>query len=82
VHPLIGIPSVPPAKIAVPQLPRDFVGRPALRADLDAADPADVALVCAPPGYGKTLLLADWARASAGADVAWVSVDRDDKGLS
>ena len=52
--------------------------RPALRADLDAADPAEVALVCAPAGYGKTLLLADWARTSTGADVAWVGLDRDD----
>ena len=57
-------PFVPYAKIAVPQLPAGFVVRPALRADLDAADPADVALVCAPAGYGKTLLLADWARSS------------------
>ena len=46
-----------------------FVGRPGLRADLDAAGPADVALVCAPAGYGKTMLLADWARASTYAAV-------------
>ena len=71
-------PFVPSAKIAVPQLPPEFVVRPALRADLDAADPAEVGLVCAPAGYGKTLLLADWARTSTGADVAWVGLDRDD----
>ena len=71
-------PFVPYAKIAVPQLPPEFVVRPALRADLDAADAADVALVCAPAGYGKTLLLADWARTSTGVDVAWVGLDRDD----
>ena len=71
-------PFVPHEKITVPPLSREFVVRPALRADLDAADPADVALVCAPAGYGKTLLLADWARTSTGADVAWVGLDRDD----
>ena len=71
-------PFVPYAKIAVPQLPRGFVVRPALRADLDAGDAANVALVCAPAGYGKTLLLADWARSSVAADVAWVALDRDD----
>ena len=54
---------VPQAKIAVPQLPPGFVVRAGLRADLDAAGGADVALVCAPAGYGKTMLLADWARA-------------------
>ena len=36
------------------------------------------ALVCAPAGFGKTLLLADWARTSRGGDVAWVGLDRDD----
>ena len=35
-------------------------------------------LVCAPAGYGKTLLLADWSRTSTGVDTAWVGVDRDD----
>ena len=72
---------VPQAKIAVPQLPPELVVRAALRADLDTASRADVALVCAPPGYGKTMLLADWAHTSTGSDrsdTAWVSLDRDD----
>jgi LuxR family maltose regulon positive regulatory protein len=72
------MPFVPDTKIAVPQLPPEFVARPALRAALHAADTGDVALVCAPAGYGKTLLLADWARSSPAADVAWVGLDRDD----
>ena len=58
---------VPRAKIAVPQLPPEFVVRAGLREDLDAASGADVALVCAPAGYGKTMLLADWAHASTGS---------------
>jgi len=52
--------------------------RDVLRAALDAGAPADVALVCAPAGYGKTLLLADWSRSSTVADTAWVGLDRDD----
>ena len=71
-------PFVPHTKIAIPPLPPEFVVRPTLRADLNAADPAVVALVCAPAGYGKTLLLADWARSSTAADIAWVGLDRDD----
>jgi LuxR family transcriptional regulator, maltose regulon positive regulatory protein len=69
---------VPHAKITVPKLPPEFVPRAALRADLDAAGSADAALVCAPAGYGKTVVLADWAEINTVADTAWVSLDRDD----
>ena len=75
---MLPIPCFTPAKITVPQLPREFVVRARLRADLEAANPAGVGLVCAPAGYGKTLLLADWALNSTAADVAWVGLDCDD----
>ena len=68
---------VPRAKITVPQLPPDFVARTELCADLDAGA-TDVALICAPAGYGKTLLLADWSHTSTAMDTAWVGLDRDD----
>ncbi len=38
---------------------------------------ASLILVCAPAGYGKTTLIASWAKASA-AKVAWISLDADD----
>ena len=66
------------AKIMVPRLPSEFVVRADLCADLDVGAAADVALICAPAGYGKTLLLVDWARTSTGTDVAWVGLDGDD----
>jgi LuxR family maltose regulon positive regulatory protein len=69
---------VPRVKISAPQLPPEFVARRELCADLDAAATGDLALVCAPAGYGKTLLLADWSRTSTAVDTAWVCVDRDD----
>jgi LuxR family maltose regulon positive regulatory protein len=40
----------------MPSLPTDFVARPELLAELDAGDAVGVTLVCAPPGYGKTVL--------------------------
>jgi LuxR family maltose regulon positive regulatory protein len=68
---------VPHYKTAVPPLPPEYVPRPALVAALDAGADCALTLVCAPPGYGKTLLLADWVQ---GSDVgcAWVALDQDD----
>jgi LuxR family maltose regulon positive regulatory protein len=71
------MPLVPSVKITMPQLPPEFVVRSELLAELNAGA-GDVVLVCAPGGYGKTLLLADWSRTSTAVDTAWVGVDRDD----
>jgi LuxR family transcriptional regulator, maltose regulon positive regulatory protein len=38
---------------------------------------SDLVLVCAPAGFGKTALLADWARGSQ-RPVAWLSLDPGD----
>src|SRR5688500_6480614 len=72
------MPLVPGVKITVPRLPPAFVVRSELCAELDAGAAAEVVLVCAPAGYGKTLLLADWSRTSTAVDTAWVGVDGDD----
>jgi LuxR family transcriptional regulator, maltose regulon positive regulatory protein len=66
----------PRTKISVPELPADLVHRPGLRHELDCA--VDVTLLCAPAGYGKTTLLAEWVNATSDADTAWVRIDRDD----
>lgn len=68
---------VPYTKITVPDLPPDFVPRPGLRARLEGAAPADLVVVSAPAGYGKTVVLADWARQHLDG-IAWVTVDRTD----
>jgi LuxR family maltose regulon positive regulatory protein len=69
---------VPRAKIAVPAVPAAFVGRPALRDALARAAEVPVTLVCAPAGYGKTLLLADWVATAGTANTAWVSLEATD----
>ncbi|NIJ13141.1 LuxR family maltose regulon positive regulatory protein [Saccharomonospora amisosensis] len=63
------------AKFACPTAPSGQVRRQRLERLLDAASP--VTVVCAPPGFGKTTLLAEWARQRAG-EVAWISVDGGD----
>ncbi|MGH3154548.1 MAG: LuxR C-terminal-related transcriptional regulator [Streptosporangiaceae bacterium] len=53
------------------------VPRPRLLAQLDEGLARGLVLTCAPAGYGKTVLLADWAGRSA-RPVAWLSLDAGD----
>jgi LuxR family transcriptional regulator, maltose regulon positive regulatory protein len=69
---------VAPAKLRTPPLPSQFVERTELLAELDATTSAGVTLVCAPPGYGKTLLLSDWVARSSAVETGWVTIDGDD----
>ena len=69
--------GVPRAKTTAPRLPLEFVPRPALVAALDRGETCALTLVSAPPGYGKTVLLAEWA-ARLDEPCAWVSLDEDD----
>jgi LuxR family maltose regulon positive regulatory protein len=69
-------PLVPRAKIAPPTVPDEFVVRKQLLTDLE--DASGVVAVCAPAGFGKTMLLAEWVRTSPDVATAWVNLDRDD----
>jgi LuxR family transcriptional regulator, maltose regulon positive regulatory protein len=69
--------AVPRSKTAVPLLPPDFVPRDRLVDALDAGAGSALTIVCAPPGYGKTLVLADWVR-RGGPPCAWVALGDDD----
>src|ERR1700750_2887191 len=61
-----------------PPGPRPGLLPPPRRADrLDEALSRGLVLVCAPAGYGKTSLLASWARHSRNP-VAWLSLDASD----
>ena len=76
-----GVASIADSKI---HRPLDRPGtelRTALVDRLLARPDVPVISVVAPPGYGKTTLLAQWAREveRTGRRVAWLSVDRDDK---
>jgi LuxR family maltose regulon positive regulatory protein len=53
------------------------VPRPRLTARLDEGLARGLVLVCAPAGYGKTVLLADWVRHGR-QPVAWLSLDAGD----
>ena len=64
-------------KLYVPGTQPGFVARPRLIERLDEGLARGLLLVCAPAGFGKTSLLADWARRS-GLPVAWLSLDEGD----
>ena len=64
-------------KLHVPGPRLGLVARPRLVAALDEGLARGLVLVCAPAGFGKTALLADWVR-SAGRPVAWLSLDAAD----
>jgi LuxR family maltose regulon positive regulatory protein len=64
-------------KIVPPQTPAFALARNHLLRLLGETH-APVTLVVAPPGYGKTVLLAQWARRQPEGSVAWLSIDRAD----
>ncbi|MEU6082511.1 LuxR C-terminal-related transcriptional regulator [Streptomyces sp. NPDC047108] len=68
---------IPSEKITVPGTTPTLITRERLHAALDAAAAQPVTLVCAPAGYGKTMLLSAWV-STTGSPVAWVRVDSDD----
>jgi len=64
-------------KLHVPRLQPGFLPRPRLVEALDEARGLGLILVCAPAGFGKTVLLADWVR-RGNRPVAWLSLDTAD----
>ena len=64
-------------KLHRPRRPIGFVPRRRLIDRLEASLADRQLLVCAPAGFGKTSLLADWA-AQSRWPVAWLSLDRSD----
>ena len=64
-------------KLYMPVSRPGLVPRPRLLARLDEGLARGLVLVCAPAGYGKTVLLADWAR-RGGHPIAWLSLDAGD----
>ncbi|MFI7427419.1 LuxR C-terminal-related transcriptional regulator [Micromonospora sp. NPDC049836] len=84
VVPVDAAPGGPPllaSRLAAPAPPGPLLLRPRLVDLLEAGTAGPVTLVAAPAGWGKTTLLAAWARATrAEPPPAWVSVEGGDTG--
>ena len=72
-----GLDGLLATKLYLPRLQPGFLARPRLAEGLDEGLARGLVLVCAPAGFGKTALLADWARQSR-RPVAWLSLDPGD----
>ncbi|RPJ24638.1 MAG: hypothetical protein EHM33_17185, partial [Chloroflexi bacterium] len=67
------------SKVQIPLRPQKFILRPRLRETLESRiTQSRLALVCTPAGYGKTTLLADWAR-TVSLPVAWLSITGEEQ---
>lgn len=64
-------------KLRPPRLAHDPIPRPKLFDLLDAGENDVLTLVSAPPGYGKSVLLASWL-AERKLSYAWISLDESD----
>jgi len=73
--------SVLATKLRIPGVRPDILARPRLVERLEEASNRALILVSAPPGFGKSTLLSDWARATA-APVAWLSLEAGDNDAS
>lgn len=72
-------PVVLATKLTQPPRRSEHVARPELLELLrDGVAARRLTLLTAPPGFGKTTLLAEWAAAEKGRAVAWLSLDEDD----
>jgi LuxR family maltose regulon positive regulatory protein len=65
-------------KLMRPPVRVEHVRRGHSLARLQRAGSHRLTLVAAPPGFGKTTLLAEWAAALDGPAIAWLSLDEDD----
>lgn len=67
-------------KFYSPAVRASLVARPRLAAQLEHGAGRALTLISAPAGFGKTTLLAEWARAAtaAGRPIGWLSLGPDD----
>ena len=78
-HAVAGIPLLE-TKLYIPRWRPGLVSRPRLIKRMDEGIERKLTLVSAPPGFGKTTLLAEWLAATpaSGRAAAWISLDESD----
>jgi ATP/maltotriose-dependent transcriptional regulator MalT len=77
-RPAASEPIIVETKLARPLVRVEHVTRGDLLGRLGEGAARKLTLLTAPPGFGKTTLLAEWAAVEDDRAVAWVSLDDDD----
>ena len=77
-QPSRAVPFVITTKLRPPHVKDGLLRRPELVERLRAGRETTLTLVCAPAGYGKTTLLAQWAADPSPTSLVWVSLDAKD----
>src|ERR671918_2539015 len=75
-NPVVG--RRPGTRFTPPDVPAFAVARVRLVSLLDPGVRRRVAIVVAPPGYGKTVLLSQWAAAHPRRRVRWLTLESED----
>src|SRR6188508_1304067 len=70
-------PWAPSTKLRPPTLPPDFIPRPRIYERLTEGQGRSLTLVCAPAGFGKTTVMADWLQ-DVRRPWVWVNLDETD----
>ena len=66
-------------KFFVPPAHAELIARPRLYALLDGGMRQPLTLVSASPGFGKTMLVAEWLRQRSKQPTAWLSLDEGER---
>ncbi|QBD75794.1 hypothetical protein EPA93_07150 [Ktedonosporobacter rubrisoli] len=78
----ISLPVLLESKLQMPQLPAFLLPRERLLQRLNKGLPGKLTLLCAPPGFGKTIAVRQWLHAlpeqGGPLPVAWVTLDAGD----
>ncbi len=74
------LPSILQTKLFRIPLSKDHVYRPHLLERLQQVKQYPLTVVCAPAGYGKSVLMSSWAQ-HCDCHIAWLSLDEDDNDL-
>jgi LuxR family maltose regulon positive regulatory protein len=77
-EPSPGSPLLSEAKLAPPRRRPGLIARPRLFAMLDRFEGAELTLISAPAGSGKTVMVSSWLEQRSDLSVAWVTVERRD----